>query len=391
MIKSILFYGNPSRIHSFLKIQLANPPKGYEFKLAKSTIKTDLLNFMFNSKKIKIIYKKSLKKILPSNWRYHFFNFLLDSKISSSQHLIFSEQILDINQPWIFEILDHPTCMTGNNYNLFLKNKKDIEKKLLSPFCKRIIIVNESSLKIMKEHFSSNVTKKCVLLRAGVIPETYKKKLNYKEIKIVFIGSLANPDDFYMKGGLEALESFKIISEKFLGVKLFFRNSVPNEIKKKYSNIPNLYFLDKALDLVQWKNLLKNADICLNPGHVYSLMATLESLNNCLSIIMLDSWGVKDYLKNDYNSILIKPSTNIKGYRNPAYPTNVRTKEFVSEIKAGDPRVIEDICSALSKLIKDKTLRQRLGSQGRKTILKKFNLNKRNKALKKIFDYALEN
>lgn len=388
MVKSVVIYGNHARMHSFLKTSMANPPNGYKFVLSESQIKKDLLIFMLNSRLIKFIYKNFIKGIFPTK---SFYNFLSTSKIPDSSSLIFSGQVLNISRPWVLEILDHPACLEGYNYNAFLKNLKIIEKKLLSPFCKLIIITNESSLKLMKKYFSSKVIKKCVLLRAGVIPENYKKTSNNKEINIIFIGSLANPDDFYIKGGLEALESFKIVSEKFPNSRFFFRCIIPKDIKRRYENITNLYFLDKELDSKQWKNLLKNADICLNPGHVYPLMAILESLNNCLPIIMLDTWGVRDYLTNNYNSILINPSKKIMGYRDLSYPLNIRTKEFIAEIKSPDSRVIRDICSALLKLIGNKNLREKLGRNGKKTILERFNLNKRNQVLEKIFNSALKN
>lgn len=389
MVKNVVLYGNHVRMHSFLKLLILNPPKGYKFQLSENKFKKKILKFLIRSKLIKYIYRNSLKKIFPSKRVYTFFS---DSKLSPSFELIFSEgNVLEINQPWILEILDHPACMAGYNYTLFLNEINNLEKKLSSPFCKRIILVNESSLNLMKKYFSKRVIKKCILLRAGVLPEKNKKNISHKGINILFIGSIANPDDFYIKGGLEALESFKIVSEQIQDIHLFFRCMVPKEIKKKYEDVKGLIFLEEELNQDEWKKIVRSSDICLNPGHVYPLMATLEAMNNGLPIIMLDTWGVRDYLKNNFNSILVKPSEKIKEYNNPSYPLEIRSKKFIQEIKTQDSLVIERLCTALLKLIFDIKLRKKIGLNGKKTILKKFNLHKRNKVLKDIFDSALKN
>ena len=311
------------------------------------------------------------------------------SELPKDADLVFSERPLDINFPYIIEILDHPACLGGYDYNLFIKNKKDIEKKLLSKYCRKIIIVNESSVKFIEKHFAGEILKKCTLIRAAVKEQNFKKKYDKKDIQIVFIGSLANPDDFYIKGGLEALESFKQISSEFDNVSMLVRCKVPEDIRKKYFNIPNLRIIEQKLSDEELTNLMKDSDICLNPGHVYPLMATLESMSYGIPIIMLDTWGVMDYLTNNFNSILIKPSTKITEYKAKDYPLNIRSKEFISEIKEIDERVIRDICSALRKLITNQKLRERLGKNGRKTIKLKFSLEKRNKQLKKVFDEAI--
>ena len=91
------------------------------------------------------------------------------------------------------------------------------------------------------------------------------------------------------------------------------------------------------------------------------------------------------------NGILVKPSDRIKGYNFPAYPSNVRSKEFMEEIKNIDKRVKNDIYYAAKKMIDNKKLRARLGKNGRRMAETKFSIKTRNKKLKKVFDEAIIN
>ncbi len=385
-MKKIYFYQISPRIHSSNKLMINHPPIDYQFLLSEKKTKTNFLKIIYNSKLIKFFYKKLIRKIIKVTDVYQKFDI---NKAPKNIDLIYSSIPLDIKFPYILEILDHPVAMAGYDYQLFIKNKRNLENKLLSPFCKKIVVVNESSYKLMKQYFSEKVINKTILVRAVVKEQNFKKNYNKKNINILFIGSLANPDDFYIKGGLEALESFKKISEEFDNVFLVVKCKVPREIKRKYQNITNLNIIEKKLETKEWLGILQNSDICLNLGHVYPLMATLESLSYSIPLIMLDTWGVRDYLTNKKNALLIRPSDKIKGYNSEEYPLNIRSKEFIKEIKNIDKRVISDICDALRKLIKDPKLRERLGKEGRRISKDKFSIEKRNKELKKIFDEAL--
>ena len=361
---------------------IENPPTEYSFILPKRKNKFSVLNLVLNSKILKFFYKKILKNLFPKNQIYKKIN---KPKIPSNIDLVFSSQTLDIDFPYVIEILDHPASLAGYNYELFTKNKKIIEKQLFSNCCKKIIIVNESSLNLMKKYFNKEIIKKCTLVRAAIKEQFFEKKYYKKQIQILFMGSLANPDDFYIKGGLEAVESFSRITKKFPHTTLIIRCKVPNEIKKKYKLIKNIKFLESKLDKNSWAKLLRNTDISLQPGHIYPLMATIEPMSYGIPIIMLDTYGVRDYLTQK-NAILIKPSKKITEYNSPQYPLNVRSKRFINQIKKLDNVVVEDLATTLEKLILDKNLREKMGNEGRKISETKFSIEKKNKLLKQIFD-----
>lgn len=383
--KKIYIYHLAPRMHSSMRLMIENPPKGYEFIISENERKIKTLNFLLNSKFIKFIYKKIIKMILNPLKLY---NKIYSTRVPKNIDLIFSSgSALDIKFPYVIEILDSPYSLAGYDYNLFIKNKKGIEEKLLSPYCKKIIVVNETSLRLMKKYFSKEIMKKAVLVRAAIEKQNIKKNYFKKKIQIIFVGSIANPDDFYLKGGLQAFEVFKRLSEEFDNISFLVSCKVPKEIKEK-AILKNLTIIKHKLKSEEIKNVYMNSDIMLNPGNIYVLMATLEAMSYGIPIVFLDTYGVRDYIKNNVNGLLIKPSNKIKGYKANDYPCNIRTKEFLSEIKQIDERVINELHKAVKKLIKNPKLREKLGKQGKKLAETKFSLEKRNKMLKKIFDEA---
>lgn len=371
------------RMHSSTKLMIDNPPKGYVFIVPESRAKLSILNYLLSSKIVKFFYHKA--KPLINSFNIH--KNLYSTKIPEDVDLVISSFPINISKPYIIEILDHPALLAGYDYNLFMKSLKEIEHGILSENCKKIIVVNESSLKIMKKLFSRQVIKKVELVRATINRQDFKKNFDKKKLQVIFIGSIANPDDFYLKGGLEAMESFKRIADDF-NVEMIVRCKVPEEIKEKYSGIKNLKIIDSAMPYEEWQNLLKNSDICLMPGHTYALMATLECMSYGIPIISVVNYAVKDYLSSKY-ALLIKHSSKIGEYKSKEYPLNVRTKKFISEIKNLDEKLISRISSSLEKLIKNKKLREKLGREAKRTAEAKFSIETRNNKLKKIFDEAL--
>ncbi|HRZ85781.1 MAG TPA: glycosyltransferase family 4 protein [Candidatus Paceibacterota bacterium] len=384
-MKKIFFAHQFPSMHSQTKLMVANPPEGYIFILKKENFKQKFYNFIIKLKIVKLFYKKLIKQKINT---LKAIDYLSSVKIPKEADLVFSTIPLDINQNYIIEILDNPTSMAGYDYNLFNQKLGEIKNKLSSHFCKSIIIVNESSLKIMKKYFSDDkiIMNKIKLIRAAVkIPEINNKKEYSDKIKIIFIGSMANPDDFYTKGGLEAIESFIKASKKINNIYFTLRCKIPEEIKVKYSSIERLNFVEEELPKEDFENLIFNSDIFLCPGHSYSLMALLEPMSYGIPIIALDTYAVRDYITNK-NAIIIKPSNKIKGYFSPEYPSNMRSKEFIEDIKNIDERVIKDISDAIIKLSKNNKLRIKMGQEGLKLAKTKFSIELKNKKLKEVFD-----
>lgn len=382
-IKNIQIYPSGYRAHTVYSSLISFPPKGYKFIYNEHSNKSKFFNLI---KKIPFI--KPIHHIFLKIFRISLITALFQkSSVEKNTDLVFSLGILyNGNLPWILEILDNPVCLTGYNFDIFTKNIKIIERNLLSPKCKKIICMNETSLNFMKKNFKKEIVDKLVLVRPAIVQKKIMgNKRKNRKIRILFMGSINNPQDFYTKGGLEAIEAFERIQELY-DCELIIRCKVPNEIRNRISSNTKIVLLENEISKEKLEDLYVNSDIFLFPGHMYALMVILEAMSYGLPILTLDTYAVKDYIVDNHNGFIINKSDKIKSYNSQAYPNNIRSAEFLREIKKIDNRVIEDLVGKLILLIENRKLRKKLGENGQKIIREKFSIKVRNKKLKKLFD-----
>ncbi len=380
-IKKVFLYPSEFSLHSAYKTLLSNSPKGYNFSYSYNR------NSLFEKFKNYSALKKLYRFIVQITGIDLSQKIVKHDSVPKDTDLVFSMGIIYRgSKPWVIDILDNPYSLSGYNYNLFIKNKKDIEKKLLEGNCKAVICANESSLNLMKKHFSKKLIKKIRLLRPAVaFSDKFSKREEQKVFQILFMGSTKNPEDFYIKGGLETIKCFEKLSEKYNNLKLVIRCSVPPEVKSQIVNNPKIQIIENRISDEELENLYLNSQVLSCPAHIYMLMSWLESMSHGLPIVALDTYASKDYIKDNINGFLIKPSKNIP-YDNPSYPVNVRSLEFIDAIKKVDYRVIQDLCVSFEKLINNEKLRKTMGENNVHLIKQKFSIETRNRELKKFLD-----
>ena len=387
-IKKVQIYPSASKIHTAYRSLLSDPPEGYVFIQCPESGKQTAVNYLKKYKLIKNLYHLFLKIFKTTK----VIELSSSMKEDDSTDLIFSMgHLYKGNKPYVVDIIDNIYGLAGYNYKLFISNLSKIEHSLLKNNCKKIICTNESSLKSIKKYFSKEVLKKTVLVRPAIKPINFENKRNDKKIRIIFMGSINNPNDFGFKGGLNTIKVFEKISNKYNNVELIIRSKVDEEIRDIIKSNAKINLIEGEISFEEVINLYASSDILLCPAHTYvGLMAILESMSFKLPIVALDTYAARDYIRNGYNGFLIQKSNKIKGYYDESYPTNVRTKEFLSEIKNIDNKVIDKLVEKVDILIKNKRLRIKMGENGRKMIDSKFSIEARNKKLKKIFDEAIK-
>lgn len=382
--KKIQFYPFTANIHTGWKSLLSDPPQGYEFIGQKAGLRHNLISKMKELDFLKYLYHAFLKFFNTDRiWKFAF-----EEKVIPESSLIYSSSTFYRGKkPFLVDVTDCPYSLSGYNYELFLKNKSKIEDYLSKDNCKNILCPHETCFSYMKENFGSNVKRKLVILRQAIqeTPMPKETRARKKLTTFLFMGSINNPDDFYMKGGLEAIYSFKEISKKY-PCRLIMRCKIPKKVKSRFGNLPDIKFMEELVSESEIDGLYRKSDILLMPSHVYVLMAFLESMNSGLPIVTLDTYAAKDYVKNNINGFVIRPSHKIKEYSSPEYPLNLRTESFANQVWAVDCRLIRRIAKKLEVLIKKPRLRIKFGDNGRKIFVKKFSTKARNKILKNILD-----
>lgn len=381
-----VFYNHVGPIHTYMKALTSNPPEGYTFILPPPQLQESSVQKMAKNKLLKWIYKKILKNsanVFPLLMKSHHLDTPPEASLIISTGPIIEEQL-----PWILMLLDSPFSIGGNDYYVFKKNLERITKALRSPFCKRIIVHTTHSMAIMKRFFPEDILTKTILVRPA-IPLTLplKKKKPSKTVQFLFLGSINNPGEFLMKGGIEALKTVQLLAQRGDPVELTVRCKVPEKIKKEYS-FPYIRYIESFIPSEELAALYDRTDILLMPGYGgYMIMAYFEAFSRGIPIAALDAFGVSDFIQPGINGFIVQPSTEAPTSVE-AYPANVRSPSFEKTIRAGDPIVTERLANELEKVIWDRKKLAIMQKNAYDLFKETCSFEVQNKNLKTIFDEA---
>ncbi len=381
-----VYYSNLG-LHTYMEDLIKHPPEGYEFIVNTNERTKGLVGRLRNNKLMRAVYKNFIKKT------FNVFNIMKKMNYEESPEgidLIFSTStIVNEKKPWIVKILDlSPFALAGNDYDLFIKNRKKLESSLASPYCKKIIVHTNEAKKTMEKYFSSEVLKKVIKINPAIPIKSKKINTNKKDVTFLFMGSINNPEEFLIKGGLETLETFKVLDEKYKNVKLIVKCRVPEEIKKKFTS-KNISYIDGRLTVEELDKVYEQSDVLIMPGYCYFVMAYLEAFSHNMPIIALDTYGVAEFIADGKNGYIVKPSDKIP-IQSERYPPNMKSKEFLKAIMDGDERVISDLAAKASKLIESPELLMKMKKECQKLMKEKYSFENKRAILKEIFDEALK-
>ena len=389
MEEKIKVYYPQLGIHTYMQALINNPPEGYEFVTIDNPKKKNFINSIKKYPFIVWSYTKVIKKI------FNVFNLIHKAYYEQSPletKLIFSTgPIITEKKPWVIKILDTPFSLGGNDYKVFLRNRKRIEKALLSEYCKKIMVHTHTCLKQMEKYFSKEVMKKVMLLTPAVPGKIVKRqeKDKSKPLTFLFIGSINNPDEFLMKGGLEAIESFIQVHAKYPETKLIVRCKLPRDIKEKYAEAQGIEFVEQKVSYEELQSIYLRSDALLMPGYGYFIMAFLEAFQYGLPIISLDTYGVSEFVKNGKTGFYVSPSKDVPTTLEE-YPANVRSKAFAESILRLDPAVIKRLSEKLEMIINDRSLLVSMSHECQKEFASKYSYSTKVSKLKEVFDEALK-
>ncbi|HQJ56494.1 MAG TPA: glycosyltransferase [Caldisericia bacterium] len=378
-LKVQLDFNITKKTHSLYHSFFNNPPDGVEYT------KSEFVGV--NEKSYSTLGKmyKKIIKIFPFVSKFHQnLNDIL-RKDSGADLIYFSMHSGKSNKPFVIDY-EHAYNFIELNDRYNSKNKKYSIKRLNNKNLKKLLPINEESLKSFRLFFGDKVRKSQeVIYPTLFIPKEFRKVAKKEKI-IISIGSsnITNDLAFYIKGGYETLKAFENLSKRYKNYKFVIISRFPKDINFN-SKQKNLIIHDVLPQKELWEIMNKSL-IFVQPNYHAPTMAYLEAMFFRLPIITYNCWANNEYV-NEKNGILINPKelNHINEHNVPIY-----TEETINKIKESAEENSKKIEKEIINLINNPKLIKNMGENGFKEVTEgKFSLKNRNEKLLKIYKEIL--
>ena len=305
-----------------------------------------------------------------------------------------------LNQrPWVIEIEDpttlfYPLIQNGNTCGLDIKASPyfPIVKTLLEDDqCKGIVTHIESTARMVPKLFDSEAIAKKVFHRPlGVkLPARWQQHDEDEgEIHLLFINSWCQvPENFYVRGGLDILEAFAILRERYPQIRLTLRTVLPHLAHHYHRIIESgwVRVINRFLSAEEMSQLHADSHIFLLPAARIHVVSLLQAMAHGLAVVGSDGWGMEEYLRHGHNGFVVRGRY---GKASWADEDAGMLREDYEPMWTADPAVVRGIVESVSLLVEDRQLRARLGRQARSDVETKYNPAQWNAGLKEVFDRA---
>jgi glycosyltransferase involved in cell wall biosynthesis len=301
--------------------------------------------------------------------------------------------------PWVVEIEDpttlfYPLIHNGHTYQINLADSPyfPIVKTLLeSDQCKGILTHMRSTAEMVATLFGSETIRNKVFhAPLGVrLPRRWQRHENDDEIRLLFINSWCQvPNNFYLRGGADVLEAFAILRERYPQLRLTLRTNLP-PLADYYHRVMEdgwVRVISRFLSAEEMESLLAESHIFLLPAARVHIVSVLQAMSYGLAVVASDGWGVGEYLEHERNGLIVKGRY---GKASWADHQAGMLREDYERMNSPDPEVVQGLVEAVSRLVEDRALRQRLGQAARRDVETTYSLERWNRALKEVFDRAL--
>lgn len=378
-------------LHSLYNSLINYPPEGYMFirgdknrkkypatlfldrALLRYLRQNDLLNYFTGWPSI--LYASLKKKTRPKE----------ASLTYSSQHPILRKEAWVVDLEYVTGLLSYGHLRLSKGY---------LEKILGSPYCRKILPWTEASKKTIVLNLNcARFIDKIEVVHLAVLPKKVNKAYS-DNVNLLFVGT-ANihniPWSFELKGGLELLKAFKILSKNYPNLKLTIRAWIPEYARRICEKLKNVRIIDKILPSGILDKIFRNADIFVFPCHQTPGRVILDAMSYGLPIVTSDVWANSEMVEDGRNGYLIKKSPHLR-YINKGYVPNWGSWSFLRKLKAISPdrTMVSDLVKKLQILIEDEKLRKRMSADALMQVERgKFSINERNRKLKRIFDESI--
>lgn len=244
--------------------------------------------------------------------------------------------------------------------------KRKIQKLLENRRCSRILPWTEATKnEILKTIKSEIVRRKTEVLYPAVPLQNANRKSRDKPT-LLYVAR-----QFFIKGGLVALETLRTLKRKY-DINVIFISDVPKKIKDKYAEITmsNVIPQNKLFDY------LKRADIFFYPSFVDTFgFAQIEAMSFGMPVVAVDGFAKKEIVSDGKNGFVVERPTQINFYH----------------IGKAEQKLIDTLVEKSALLIEDSKLRKQMSRAAKKEVeTGKFSIKYRNAKLGEIYKNAVQ-
>lgn len=305
-----------------------------------------------------------------------------------------------LNQgPWVVEIEDpttlfFPFIQNGNTCDLDVRASPyypAVKALLESEQCKGIVTHMRSTAELVPTLFQSEaIRRKVFYAPLGVkVPTRWQRhEDDGGTVELLFINSWCQaPSNFYLRGGLEVLEAFAVLRERYPQVRLTMRTPLP-ALDAHYHRIiegGGVRVIDRFLTAEEMADLHANSHVFLLPAARVHIVSLLQAMSYGLAVVASDGWGFDEYLEDGRNGLTVSGRYGKASWADREAGV---MREDYETMYTPTPEVVRGLIDAVSRLVEERALRARLGRTARQDVEEQFNLDHWNAALKEAFDRA---
>jgi glycosyltransferase involved in cell wall biosynthesis len=303
--------------------------------------------------------------------------------------------------PWVIEIEDpttlfYPLVQNGHTAALDVRRSPYfpvVKAVLESAECRAILTHMRSTAELVPTLFGSDVIRrKVVYAPIGVtLPARWQRhdpRPADEPIHLLFINSWCQvPENFYVRGGLDVLEAFDVLRERYPQLRLTMRTHLP-PLDDHYRRIIErgwVRVIDRFVTADEMAGLHAESHVYLLPAARVHIVSLLQAMAHGLAVVASDGWGIEEYVDDGRNGLVVRGRYGKASWADPAAG---QLREDYGAMATPDPDVVAGIVAAVSRLVEDHRLRARLGRTARADVAERFTVDGWNRGLKAAFDLA---
>ena len=302
--------------------------------------------------------------------------------------------------PWLLEIEDPTTLFFPFIHNGATRNVDiaaspyfPIVRTLLeSDHCKGIITHMKATAEMLPTLFQSEtIDEKISYVPLGVkLPQRWQQHTAQdNEIHLLFTNSWSRvPLNFFMRGGLEVLEAFAILRERYPQLRLTLRSSLP-KLKWRHRRIIEqgwVRVIDRFVSNRQMEEFMAGSHVYLLPAARVHIVSLLQAMSHGLAVVASDGWGFDEILQHERNGMIVAGRYGKVSWTDRQAGC---LREDYKPMRHADPVVVDGLVNTVSRLVEDRMLRRNLGLTARRDVETTYNMERWNQGFKAALDKAL--